>query len=139
MSSSTVIAEAGNVLPAALASLKRLGYAVSIGGDGASFEAIATGRKLIAEHPLALLGLAKLLEQRGYTWQPSDSEVADYLALAGENRGTASSERADVWEEQGAVHIKCATSGGDPVELSTDEARAFATRLQEAITKAEAT
>ena len=134
MSDRTVITEAGNVLPAALAVLKSMGYKVSAGGDGSSIEASSEKLRLVAEHPLALLGLVKLHELRGTGWHPSDAEVEDFLSLLGE---VQYSERADVWEEQGAVHIKCATSHGDPVELSTEQAKALVAKLEEAITKAE--
>lgn len=46
-------------------------------------------------------------------------------------------ERADVWEDQGTVHLICVTPCGDPVELTPSEAREFAIRLANAVSQAE--
>jgi hypothetical protein len=136
MSIKTVIAEAGNVLSAAMGSLRSLGYTVAIDDDGASFEASNDRLRLIAETPLALLGLVKLHEHRGDNWYPTEVEVDDFLSIQGEGPAQVS-ERTDVWEDQGVIMLKCVTSGGDPVEMNATEAKAFAALLQEAITKAE--
>lgn len=45
-------------------------------------------------------------------------------------------ERADVWEEQGTVHVICVAPFGDPVEMIPSEASEFAERLAIAIAKA---
>jgi hypothetical protein len=47
------------------------------------------------------------------------------------------SERADVWEAHGAVHIICVSPFGDPIEMNTHEAAEFASRLATAISQAE--
>ncbi|MDR7151568.1 hypothetical protein J2W49_003544 [Hydrogenophaga palleronii] len=132
MSDRAVIASAGNVLPAAFAALRSLGYAVSLTGNGRRWKAENNSLTLIAEDPLLLLGLAKLHEMRGNEWQPTEAQVEEYLSF-----DTAQSEGADdqvaVWEEQGAVHVFCVSSFGDPVELGEVEAKAFADRLNKAI------
>ena len=46
-------------------------------------------------------------------------------------------DRSDVWAEAGSVHVVCVTAFGDPVEMSTREARTFVDRVREAIAKAE--
>ncbi len=46
-------------------------------------------------------------------------------------------ERADVWEDQGTVHMICVTPCGDPIELTASEAKDFAARLAMAISQAE--
>jgi Holliday junction resolvase len=65
-----------------LAALKRLGYAVyRIPGSGSLLKAESADVSLVAEDPLLLLGLAKLFEVRGASWQASDEEVDAWLAL----------------------------------------------------------
>jgi hypothetical protein len=79
MTHKTLIASAGNVFPVALACLQALGYAVS--NDGGRWRAESERQVFLAEDPLLLLGLVKLLESRGADWQPSDSEVDAFIAL----------------------------------------------------------
>lgn len=102
MNNRTVIAEAGNVLSAAMGCLRSLGYTVSINEDGTCFEANSATLRLVAEHPLGLLGLVMLHEQRGDDWQPSEKEVDDFLSLQGEGNAQ-SSQRADVGEDLSEV------------------------------------
>ena len=135
MNDRVVIATAGNVLPAALASLRALGYVVTVAEDGQLCRAEKENVALVAEDPLLLLGLVKLYELKGREWRPSDAEVEAYLTFD-EASNSVQHERADVWEEQGAVHMLCATAHGDPVELSETEAQEFASRLAGAIEKA---
>ena len=75
------IATAGNVLPGALACLRRLGYEVSISDSGALCQARSAHCTLVAEDLVALLGLAKLHEMRGDDWRPTDEEVDAFLAF----------------------------------------------------------
>ena len=78
----TRILSAGNTLAPALAVLKELGFVVSREGDGqAMYVARRKDCVLGAEDPLSLLGLAKLYEARGSAWQPSESEVSEFLLL----------------------------------------------------------
>ena len=73
------LSAAGNTLAPALAVLRRMGYVVSRDGDG--YRAERAARQLLADDPLALLGLAALLDERGASWQPTDEEVDALLKL----------------------------------------------------------
>jgi hypothetical protein len=91
------LASAGNVLPAALASLRALGYVVTFTNNGRLCKAESAGCTLVAEDPLLLLGLVKLHEVRGNKWQPTDAEVQEYLLFDGKTAVECSgSQRADV-------------------------------------------
>ena len=135
MSEHLTIASAGNVLPAALATLRQLGYVVTLMNNGRLRKAENGTQTLVAEDPLLLLGLVKLQEARGSEWAPTETEVENYLAFDAAHI-EAAYERADVWEESGAVHVLCVSAFGDPVELGEEEARDFAARLNKAITEA---
>jgi hypothetical protein len=132
MNDQVVIAAAGNVLPAALESLRALGYSVSVTESGGLCKAQKGNVSLIAEEPLMLLGLVKLYEVRGAQWHPSEEEQNRFLSFEAGNP-QSKPERVDVWEERGAVHVLCVSSHGDPVELSEEEASEFASRLGKAI------
>ena len=136
MSHRTIIASAGNVLPAAFHALRTLGYAVTLTNNGRLCKAESAGVTLIAEDPLLLLGLAKLHEVRGREWHPTDSQVEEYLSFDATYRESSSMERVEVWEEQGAVHVLCVSAFGDPVELGEVDARDFAVKLNSAISAA---
>jgi hypothetical protein len=87
MSKQLRIVAAGNTLAPALAELRKLGFSVlrlvgSSSGDS-RFRAEKAGLVLDADDILQLLGLATLAERRGADWKPSNSEVADLLALQG--------------------------------------------------------
>lgn len=86
MSQKTKIAVAANILPGALASLRNLGFTVSLAPDG-QWQADSETCLLVGDDPLTLLGLAKLYELRGDDWRPTDPEVDDYLAF--DNGGSA--------------------------------------------------
>lgn len=81
MSISTTIATAGNALPSALASLRTLGYSVTQSENSALCRAENGVVSFVAEDVLLLLGLVKLYEMRGSSWQPTDQEVEAYLAF----------------------------------------------------------
>jgi hypothetical protein len=134
MTSRMTIAAAGNVLPAALACISKLGFIVER-NDAGLLVAEREGSKFIAEDPLVLLGLIKVHESRGDKWYPSEAEVQALLALDANQGESRASDRADVWEDQGVIMIKCVTAYGDPVELGEEEAREFARRLDEAISR----
>lgn len=136
MSKRTVIASAGNVLPAALAALRTLGYVVTRTSDERLCKAENENLTLVAEDPLLLLGLAKLHEVRGERLLPIDIEVDAFLSFDGPQDEARPVERVDVWEEQGAVHMLCVNPFGDPVELGEVEAKEFAVKLHQAIAEA---
>jgi hypothetical protein len=136
MSEPTVIASAGNTIPAALACLRASGFAVTVSGNGRLWNAESANLKLIAEDPLTLLGLAKLYESRGAMWAPSDDEVQQHLELDATRHPSTREDRADVWEDGGVVHMICVSPFGDPVELGEVESEEFAARLEVARRKA---
>lgn len=70
----------------ALAEVRALGYEVSreIDADGL-YVAVGQNCRLVADDPLALLGLLKLYELRGSNWAPTDAEVAALLAMESEH------------------------------------------------------
>ena len=83
--SKLVMASAGNTLAPALAVLRELGYTVSTVSGHSDLLQADNGRvHLTAGDPLQLLGLASIADHRGSSWQPTDAEIADLLAL--ENR-----------------------------------------------------
>lgn len=71
------IAQAANTVVPAILALERLGFTVSQ-QDGL-FVASAEGSRFVAEDPVALLGLIKLVESRR-PWSATDAEVDDVLA-----------------------------------------------------------
>ncbi len=87
MTNKTFIAPAGNVLPGALASLRSLGFTVSLAPDG-QWRADSESCVFVAEDPLTLLGLVKFYELRGKNWRPTDAEVDEYLAFDNGGSGT---------------------------------------------------
>lgn len=46
-------------------------------------------------------------------------------------------ELADAWADGGSVQVKAITIFGDPLDMSSEEARAFAARISSAATQAE--
>lgn len=78
------LAVAGNTLAPALAVLGAKGYSVQPDHHHpGSLRATCGEITLLADDPLALLGLAAIVEARGPAWHPTDSEVAALLALEG--------------------------------------------------------
>ena len=78
------ITAAGNVEVPSFLVLRDLGFTVSCewGSKGQEVEIWIAERedlKLSANGPLELLGLLKLLEQRGQEWQASDAEIDAFL------------------------------------------------------------
>ncbi|MGS5084981.1 hypothetical protein ACVC7V_00575 [Hydrogenophaga sp. A37] len=81
----TTIVAAGNTMAPSLAEVRALGYEVSRGTDcGGAYVAEGLNCRLVADDPLALLGLVKLFELRGRNWQPTDDEVSAFLVLEDE-------------------------------------------------------
>jgi hypothetical protein len=136
MSERLALSSAGNILPSALSELRALGYIVSLTDNERLCKAEKDGLVLVAEDPLHLLGLAKLHELRGCDWGPSEAEVEEYLAFDATHQ--FATERAEVWAADGAVHVLCVGSLGDPVELGEVEAKEFAASLSKAIGEASA-
>ena len=76
------IAAAGNTVVPALLALEKLGFNVSVGRDGGGrdlFEATRGDESYLAEDPVSVLGLVKLIEMRSWEWRPSDLEIDEVL------------------------------------------------------------
>ena len=65
-------------------------------------------------------------------------ELHNKLRAGAGNAALRSDSRIDVWADGASIQAICVTASGDPVDLSTHEARAFQTRLSDAITAADA-
>ena len=76
---STVISSAANTAASAYATLKQMGYVVSVSEDGKFWRGQRADCSLVAEDPLTMLGLAKLYELRPKNWRPSDAEVDEFV------------------------------------------------------------
>lgn len=86
-----VVAAAGNVLPAALAALRKMGFSVTR-LEANLLEASKPGYRFLADEPIVLLGLAKLVEERGAEWRPTDAEVDAALEFEGTGRSHVGSQ-----------------------------------------------
>jgi hypothetical protein len=90
MSDDISITSAGNTSAPAFALLKQLGFEVSHVRDASGrctewLQAKREGCVLRAEDPLALLGLAKLIECKGADWRSSQEEIDAFLDFASES------------------------------------------------------
>jgi len=73
------LSAAGNTEVPAYLSLKALGYKVDNQENTKYWIATKDSTELVAEGPLELLALVKLLEVRGTNWKASDSEIDAFL------------------------------------------------------------
>jgi hypothetical protein len=75
------IATAGNVTVPALRALEALGCTVSVerSGPAECWKAERGDENYLAEDPVALLGLMKLIETRSWDWHPEDTEIDDVI------------------------------------------------------------
>ncbi len=71
------LVQAGNTVAPAILALEACGYLVTQGGG--MFVATMGDARLTAEDPVALLGLAKLVETRR-PWRADDSEIDDVMS-----------------------------------------------------------
>ena len=71
------IATAGNTVVPALSVLTSLGFSVSVdnGPAGQTVVAARDGEEFVADDPVAVLGLIKLIEVRTWNWLASDPEI----------------------------------------------------------------
>jgi len=70
------IVAAGNTMVPALLELERLGFVISTSDSGPqTFTARRDDEVFVAEDPVSLLGLLKLVDSRGWDWRPNDSEI----------------------------------------------------------------
>jgi hypothetical protein len=72
------IAQAGDTLAPALLALESLGYTITIDGD--LMVASLNDTTFVAQDPVALLGLVKLVEVRTWAWKASDNEIDEALS-----------------------------------------------------------
>jgi hypothetical protein len=75
------ISAAGNTVVPAILALEAAGFQVSTGGDYLIAE--KDGETLVAEDPVAVLGLGALGADRGWEWLPSDEEIDQTLRRFG--------------------------------------------------------
>ena len=76
------IAAAGNTVVPAVLALEDAGYLVTK-LDGDLFEASSIDGSFVADDPVALLGLVKLVELRSWTWRATDAEIDSVLTRFG--------------------------------------------------------
>jgi hypothetical protein len=74
------VAAANTVVPALLA-LESLGYTVVV--DGSLVVATAGNERFVADDPVTVLGLVKLIETRSWSWMASDEEITTTLGRFG--------------------------------------------------------
>ena len=75
-----IVAAAGNVLVPALLVLEQQGWTVEHEPESsAPWAATRRSRRILADDPLQLLGLATMSDVRGHVWRASDGEIADVL------------------------------------------------------------
>ncbi|TDD54935.1 hypothetical protein E1263_26615 [Kribbella antibiotica] len=76
------IAAAGNTVVPAILALEAAGFRINrLSGD--LLEAVSPDGRYVAEDPVELLGLIKLVELRGWTWRATDEQVDDVLQRFG--------------------------------------------------------
>ena len=68
---------AGNTVVPALLALEGLGFAVSVERVAGReiYSAIRADETFAGEDPVTVLGLVKLVEARGWTWQAGDADL----------------------------------------------------------------
>jgi hypothetical protein len=72
------IADAANTLVPSILALKALGFVVECVKPD-MFRALRGDEVYIAQDPVRLLGLVKLVEARGWRWTASDAEIAETI------------------------------------------------------------
>jgi len=75
------IAEGGNVVVPALLALEAAGFNVS--QEGGYLVAASENGRFVADDPVAILGLVKLVELRGWSWQATDTQIDTTLKRFG--------------------------------------------------------
>jgi hypothetical protein len=75
------IASAGNTVVPALLALERLGFTVSVERDGPFeiFRATRGEESYLADDPVCVLGLVRLVETRGWEWRAGDAEIEEVM------------------------------------------------------------
>lgn len=74
----SLICTAGNTVVPALLVLEKLGFVIHLervaGSD--QIRVVRGEESYVAQDPVAVLGLVKLIEERGWEWQPSEAEIS---------------------------------------------------------------
>jgi len=73
------IVNAGNVVIPSILALENLGFSLSVkeSANKKTFLAVRDLETYVADDPLSLLGLIKLIELRSWEWRATDSEITD--------------------------------------------------------------
>ena len=64
--------------------------------------------------------------------------LAQLRSRLGELQISDDSELLDAWADGASVQVRAITAHGDPVDMGTDEARAFVERIREAVNETDA-
>lgn len=75
------LADAANTMTPAYLAILAKGYSVKSSGEYMIAE--RDGSSFVADGPVALLGLIALAEIRGESWQATDDEIDEFMALFG--------------------------------------------------------
>lgn len=67
------IAQAANTVVPAILALEQLGFTLAVGDS--EVRATRADEEYVAEDPVAVLGLVKLIETRSWDWRPTDAEI----------------------------------------------------------------
>ena len=71
------ISAAGNTVVPAILALEKLGFTISVErGEGEMFRATRGSETYLADDPVAVLGLVKLVEVRSWEWRSTDPDLA---------------------------------------------------------------
>lgn len=75
------IVEAANTVVPAVLALEACGFRLS--QEGEYVVAVSEAGTFVAQDPVVLLGLVKLVEIRSWSWRPCDDEIDDVLQRFG--------------------------------------------------------
>ena len=73
------IAIAGNTVVPGLLALERLGFEIAVDPSG-PVRATRGDESYIADDPVTVLGLVKLVEMRSWNWRADDSEITEVIS-----------------------------------------------------------
>ncbi len=70
---------AGNTVVPALLTLEQLGFTITMEASSDQCIAVRGEETFVADDPVTVLGLVKLVEKRSWNWRPSDEEIDQVL------------------------------------------------------------
>ncbi|MFF1816974.1 hypothetical protein ACFVWG_06745 [Kribbella sp. NPDC058245] len=76
------IASAGNTVVPAVLALEAAGFRINE-LSGGLLEAVSSEERYVAQDPVELLGLIKLIELRGWSWRATDAQIDEVLERFG--------------------------------------------------------